>query len=67
MKKRLYLVTKYNQEILMIINHLMIAVIGQELVLLSIGSTHPFISTFISIFEGAMLILLLGSMFQTPV
>ena len=64
MKQRIYLITNYNQEIsVMIINHLMVAVICQELVLLSIGRKQPLINKFISIFKGVMLFLLIGSMF----
>ena len=63
MKQRIYLITNYNQEIFMIINHLMVAVICQELVLLSIGRKQPLINKFISIFKGVMLFLLIGSMF----
>ena len=65
MKQRIYLITNYNQEtgIFMIINHLMVAVICQELVLLSIGRKQPLINKFISIFKGVMLLLLIGSMF----
>ena len=47
----------------MIINHLLVAVICQELVLLSIGRKQPLINKFISIFKGVMLFLLIGSMF----
>ena len=64
MKQRIYLITNYNQEIsVMIINHLMVAVICQELVLLSIGRKQPLINKFISIFKGVKLFLLIGSMF----
>ena len=70
MNQRIYLITNYNQEIsvevtgiFMIINHLMVAVICQELVLLSIGRKQPLINKFISIFKGVMLFLLIGSMF----
>lgn len=62
MKQRIYLITNYNQ-VFMIINHLMVAVICQELVLLSIGRKQPLINKFISIFKGVMLFLLIGSMF----